>query len=80
MSDKALMLYIKTQNKLDAAQKKVTDFMHDEKGDTNFLSVIILLAIALAVAAIFIGFKDQILTWVRTEMPSFFGENSNHTE
>ena len=62
MSDKALMLYIKAQNKLNNAQAKAEAFLHDEEGDTNFLSVIILLGIALALAAVFIGFKDQILS------------------
>ena len=72
MSDKALMLYVKTQNKLNSAQEKVEEFLHDEEGDTNFLSVLVLLGIALALAGVFLGFKDKILTWVDTNIGDFF--------
>lgn len=34
---------------------------HDEQGDTNFISIIIVLGIVIIVAGVFVGFKDQIL-------------------
>lgn len=46
-----------------AARYQWKDFLHKEDGDTNFISIIILLAIAVIVAGVFIAFKDQILGW-----------------
>lgn len=57
------------------AQKKINDFMIDEKGDTNFISIMVLLGIGLALAAVFLEFKDQVLQWVDTNVASFFGKS-----
>ena len=51
---------------------KFNSFLQDEKGDTNFISVLVLLGIALALAGVFLVFKSQILTWVDTAIGSFF--------
>ncbi len=45
-----------------AAQNLLTD----ERGDTNFLSIAIILVVVITVAVVFIGFKDQILGWFQT--------------
>ena len=50
----------------------IRNFMRDEKGDTNFISILVVLAVAMALAAAFLGFKDQIIGWVERTMPSFF--------
>ncbi|MBR1529590.1 MAG: hypothetical protein IJ642_09880 [Oscillospiraceae bacterium] len=76
MNNAALMLYVKAQNKLNNAQEQAKAFLNDEEGDTNFLSVIILLGIALALAAVFIGFKDQILGWFHTNADGFFSTSA----
>lgn len=55
---------------------KVDAFLHDEEGDTNFISILVLLGIALALAGIFLGFKDQILNWVDTAIGGFFGTSA----
>lgn len=52
----------------------VEGFFKKEDGDTNFISILVVLAIAMALAAAFIGFKDQIIGWVERTMPSFFTE------
>ncbi len=40
---------------------RFSNFINDEKGDTNFLSIIIILVIIIGVAILFIGFKDEIM-------------------
>ncbi|WP_407721614.1 hypothetical protein [Ruminococcus sp. JE7B6] len=49
-------------------------FIKKENGDTNFISIIIILAIVMVVAAIFIGFREQIVNWVTTTFGQAFGE------
>lgn len=51
---------------------KVKNFFDDEKGDTNFISILIILAIGLSVAAIFINYKDNMLEWVEKTIPGVF--------
>lgn len=44
--------------------KAATDLYYaknSEQGDTNFISIIIILAIVIIVAGVFVGFKDRIL-------------------
>ena len=48
------------------------NFIKKENGDTNFISIIIILAIVMVVAAIFIGFRTQIVEWVETTFNSAF--------
>ena len=54
------------------AHSKVTKFVANEKGDTNFISILVLLGIGLALAGVFLGFKDQVLEWVNTNIGDFF--------
>ena len=56
------------------AQIKMSSFFRDEKGDTNFISILVLLGIALALAGVFLVFKDQIIGWVDTNIGSFFSQ------
>lgn len=69
------MDYFLFQTKLKA-QKKVNEFLYDEKGDTNFISIMVLLGIALALAAVFLNFKDQVIDWVNDNVGDFFGSNA----
>lgn len=50
----------------------IYDFKDDQKGDTNFISILVLLAIGLALAAVFIGFKDNIMEWVDNTIPDMW--------
>lgn len=82
MRDFGIWLYVMSQYKLQQMSKDVHDFLYDEEGDTNFLSVIVLLGIALALAAVFIAFKDQILAWFHNNADGFLGtsgSDSNNT-
>ena len=40
-------------------------FLKNEKGDTNFVSILIIMGIAIALAGVFIGFKEQIVGMVQ---------------
>ncbi|MCQ2414647.1 MAG: hypothetical protein MJ063_01170 [Lachnospiraceae bacterium] len=51
---------------------KVKNFLDDEKGDTNFISILIILAIGLSVAWVFITYKDKMLVWVENTIPENF--------
>lgn len=68
MVEKMNMLMIK-------AMIKVYALIDDERGDTNFISILVLLGIALALATVFLGFKDQVLEWVDTNIGSFFSQS-----
>ncbi|MGM9603111.1 MAG: hypothetical protein ACI3W5_16185 [Faecousia sp.] len=72
------MDYFLFQTKLKV-EKKVNDFLYDEKGDTNFISIMVLLGIGLALAAVFLGLKDEILKWVDDNMGSFFGKSASYS-
>ena len=55
-----------------AAANKVRRFISEERGDTNFISILVLLGIALALAGIFIVYKDSVLAWVDGIIPDAF--------
>lgn len=49
----------------------------DERGDTNFISIVIILVIVMVVAGVFIAFKDEILGMAMDafeDFKGFFGE------
>lgn len=43
----------------------------EERGDTNFISILIILGIVILVAGVFIGFKDQIVDQVQAIVGGF---------
>lgn len=43
----------------------------EERGDTNFISILILLAIVVILATAFIGFKDLIVEQVQSIVEGF---------
>ena len=45
--------------------------LESEKGDTNFISIMIILGIVLLVAIVFITFKNEIMKTVTTTMNNF---------
>ena len=61
------------------AKMKAYSFMHDEKGDTNFISILVLLGIALALAGVFLVFKDKIIGWVDTNIGDFFSKKGGRS-
>ena len=54
-----------------SASRKLGGFLTDERGDTNFISVIVMLGIALLVATVFILFKNQIIAQAQAVIGSF---------
>lgn len=67
IKEKVNELMIKTMVKFQA-------FKNDENGDTNFISILVLLGIALALAGVFLAFKDQVIGWVDSNIGSFFSK------
>jgi hypothetical protein len=54
-----------------AASDKLRSFADDERGDTNFISIIVVLGIVLLVAGAFMLFKDQIIGKAQEIIESF---------
>lgn len=42
------------------AKMAMNDFLNDESGDTNFISIAIILVVVIVVAIIFIGFSQEL--------------------
>lgn len=61
-------LYIKGMLKTKALADKV---LYDESGDTNFISIIIVLGIVLALVVVFRGYITDILSKISGSVASF---------
>ena len=64
----------KAENAAVRAQIEANDLMKkasSERGDTNFISILIILGIVVVLAGVFIGFKDQIVAKVTEIIESF---------
>lgn len=62
--------------------KAATDLYYaknSEQGDTNFISIIIILAIVIIVAGVFIGFKDQIVNKAKELVNQFVQQFDGQT-
>lgn len=74
------ILSLLTYCKLVTLQAKAANKLKEERGDTNFLSIIIILAIVLVIAVVFIAFKDEIIGLLSDAWDSFsdaFGNQTN---
>ena len=60
---------------LDKKAIEVVNYMHrtmkSEKGDTNFISILIILGVVVLLSAVFLGFKDTIVARVQEIMDGF---------
>jgi hypothetical protein len=54
-----------------SAKDRLAAFTSDERGDTNFISIIVVLGIALVVAGVFMTFKDTIIATAQDIIESF---------
>ena len=67
ISTKAALFLFDAKSKFGKAKdylgRKAKSIVKEENGDTNFISIIIILAIVLLVAVAFMIFKDQIIGW-----------------
>lgn len=57
--------------KANEIKEKAFNALKNEDGDTNFLSIIIILAIVLVVAVVFIGLKNNIVLLVNNKWSEF---------
>ena len=55
------------------AKLSAASFISQERGDTNFISIAIILVVVLAVAVAFIAFKDEILEKLGAAKDALFG-------
>lgn len=53
------------------AVSKVRKVLQEERGDTNFISILIILGIVILLAGVFIGFKDRIIDMVSEIVDGF---------
>jgi len=62
-------------NKIDAmlicAKAKVSEAVREERGDTNFISILIILGVVILLATVFMQFKDQIVGQVQEIIDGF---------
>ncbi len=49
----------------------MNNVMRNEKGDTNFISILIILGVVILLAGVFIAFKDQIVQQVQGIIDGF---------
>lgn len=70
ISTKAALFLLGVKSKFGKAK----DTIKEENGDTNFISIIIILAIVLLVAVAFMMFKDQIIGWFNGTTQTFFNQ------
>ncbi len=68
MKRKVESLYLKTVLKMNALKDRV---FYDENGDTNFISIIIVVGIVLALAVVFKGYISTITSKVGTDVNNF---------
>jgi hypothetical protein len=47
--------------KKEMAKLAMAESLKSERGDTNFISIIIILGIVVILVGVFLGFKDQII-------------------
>lgn len=60
------------------AERKVKEFLYNENGDTNFISILVLLGIGLGLAGVFMLFREKIMEWVNQEIGSFFSTHGKN--
>ena len=72
-----LKIEVMLQNKLWRASEKIKEFMTDEEGDTNVISIIVVLVIVLGLAIVF---KDKIKELVDTLWTSVTENATNAKE
>lgn len=81
ISTKAALFLFDAKSKFGKAKdylgRKAKSIVKEENGDTNFISIIIILAIVLLVAVAFMIFKDQIIGWFNGTTKTFFDQTDS---
>lgn len=57
--------------KMIGMQTKLNELLSEERGDTNFISILIILGVVIILAGVFMGFKDQIVNQVKAIVDGF---------
>ena len=57
--------------KMIGMQTKLNELLSEERGDTNFISILIILGVVIILAGVFMGFKDQIVGQVQAIVDGF---------
>ncbi len=52
-------------------KEQVKAFLRDESGDTNFISIIIILGIVIVLAGVFVAFRDKIVGIIKGVVDGF---------
>ena len=81
ISTKAALFLFDAKSKFGKAKdylgRKAKSIVKEENGDTNFISIIIILAIVLLVAVAFMIFKDQIIGWFNGTTKTFYDQTDS---
>lgn len=64
----------KLNNALVRMQCEATRVCSEERGDTNFISIAIILIVVIGIAVLFIQFGDRIATTFKTEVNDLLGK------
>ena len=62
----------KIRNCAFRAQTAMMNFVSEERGDTNFLSIAIILVVVLVLAVVFIGFGNKLLPMMQEKINGVF--------
>ncbi|MGN0488112.1 MAG: hypothetical protein ACI4HO_02485 [Ruminococcus sp.] len=71
-------LMLKLMVKKEMAKMNLLNFaqqIKSEEGDTNFISIIIILGIVIILVGIFVGFKDTIITTIENIVSGFSADS-----
>ena len=81
MTEKMIALFVAIQmgsSKLRRGmEKSIQNFCTDEKGDTNFISIIIILAAVIALSGVFVKFGNKIIDQVKGVINDFSAPTFN---
>ena len=61
-------LFIKLNSTLLAAKLAARNFVSDERGDTNFVSIAIILIVVIVIAIVFITLGDELVAALSEEI------------
>lgn len=64
----------KIRNQLIDLCVSAETFLREDRGDTNFISIAIILIVVIALAVVFIGFKDQLLPKLKSAIDELLGK------
>ena len=62
----------KIENSMIRAKVAMMNFASEERGDTNFLSIAIILVVVLVLAVVFIGFGNRLLPMMKQKIADVF--------